>query len=124
MVLGNLFALAGATVLGGFGYYKLTSFEKEIQVRNKNERTLTLQEHDPTKVTSSGISYLRYFVGDHKDDVYEVNNVNVSTDGIKRNTESYTNMSVGRTYTVRGFGLSVPKIGIYPIITSSEEKKW
>lgn len=87
-------------------YYALTRFEKVITVKSE--------------FTHTAYKYGNTFVTDKNDNVYKIHNnaLLLSFNAI----EMLSVLENNKTFKITGYGVRVPWLGLYPIITSVKEQ--
>lgn len=81
-------------------YTYLTPFSRSITIKAKNDY--------------AGRRFMKNLVEDKDGNIYEVANSFFHLHFTA--AELWSNIEVGKTYTVRGYGLRIPFLGWYPII--------
>ena len=98
-----IFIVVGIPFLNLF-YYYFTSFEKVITVEKTYTRTRRRRDH--------------YMLSDTENNIYKVNNL--WWKGIFTRAETWESMDSGKQYKVKGWGVRIGLLDMYPIIYSAE----
>jgi hypothetical protein len=89
-----------AIIAGTILYTYLTPFTRTITIKNKGDY--------------AGRRFMKNLVEDKDGNIYEVNNSVLYLHFTA--AELWNNIEIGKSYTVKGYGLRVPILGWYPRI--------
>ena len=99
-IVGLVIAFLVISFIGGIIYQVTTGFSKQITIKNTYTRL-------------SGRT-MWYMVADTQGNLFRVGNLWWKADF--NEADDWANLQIGKSYTVRGYGIRIPALGWYPTI--------